>query len=249
MQTLFSSFTAMATHMLTDNCAAPSSLSACMRQTIACSMLQTSLCIGMHTLHCIHVLIVANQALVCLVMLAQMLRHWLLRVTCCGKQRVGAWCRIDESGAAEANSSQGLRQRGQRQPDAPLSQAAQAKLKMHGNLQVSHNHVRLAAGDIQPCLTVPHRTHTDAGPSQWWPTGCEWHICAVLCTASCVTCALCITEPSVRKARMHNFNVEDELHSIAAAFGRLVTLPDINCKYCMPVESLHYTRLLWEYGL
>ncbi|DBA67359.1 TPA: SNAP receptor use1 [Trebouxia sp. C0005] len=43
--------------------------------------------------------------------------------------------RIDESGAAEANSSQGLRQRGQRQPEAPLSQAAQAKLKMHGNLQ------------------------------------------------------------------------------------------------------------------
>ncbi|DBB03879.1 TPA: SNAP receptor use1 [Trebouxia sp. C0004] len=43
--------------------------------------------------------------------------------------------RIDESGAAEANSSQGLRQRGQRQPEAPLSQAAQAKLKMQGNLQ------------------------------------------------------------------------------------------------------------------
>lgn len=43
--------------------------------------------------------------------------------------------RTDESGATEASSSQGLRQRGPRPPEAPLTQAAQAKLKMHDNLQ------------------------------------------------------------------------------------------------------------------
>lgn len=42
--------------------------------------------------------------------------------------------RVDESGAA-APSGQALRQRGQRGPEAPLTQAAQAKLKMHDNLQ------------------------------------------------------------------------------------------------------------------
>ena len=44
------------------------------QQHAAC-MLQASLCIRMHTLHCIHLFIATNQALVCLVMLIQMLRH------------------------------------------------------------------------------------------------------------------------------------------------------------------------------
>lgn len=53
------------------------------QQHIAC-MLQISLCIRMHTLHCIHLLTATNQALVCLVILIQMLRHWLVHTTCCG---------------------------------------------------------------------------------------------------------------------------------------------------------------------
>ena len=53
------------------------------QQHIAC-MLQISLCIRMHTLQCIHLFIATNQALVCLVMLTQMLRHWLLHITRCG---------------------------------------------------------------------------------------------------------------------------------------------------------------------
>ena len=52
------------------------------QQHAAC-MLQTSLCIRMHTLHCIHLLIATNQALVCLVMLIQMLRYWLVHTTSC----------------------------------------------------------------------------------------------------------------------------------------------------------------------
>lgn len=73
-------------------------------------------------------------------------------------------------------------------------------------------------------------------------------MCAVLCTASCLTCALWSTEPWLRKARVNNLNIKHELHSIAAAFGWLIVFPYITCMFCTPVQGLSYTRLPWEYG-
>ena len=175
LQALYSAFTATATHTLTNNCAAPSSLSACIRQTTAARCLHAAdILVHQDAYLAMHPLIHCHQSSTGLPCDAHTDAQALASAyNTLWHQRVGTWCRIDETGAAEANSSQGLRQRGQRQPEARLSQAAQAKLKMHGNLQVSHDHVRVAANDIHPCLTVSHRIYKDAGQSQQWPGGCQ----------------------------------------------------------------------------
>ncbi len=73
-----------------------------------------------------------------------------------------------------------------------------------------------------------HRTQKDAGQSQQWPGGCEGHVCAVLCTASCVTCAWWSTELLLSKTCTNNLNAKDELHSMAAA-NRLYAFTSFAC--------------------